>query len=533
MKLLCFLRTLACSLFKENNTPPRKGALTLISVFIFFLFSTLGLGMLYLTQVYLKTSAYRRNSILCEYASENGIKQGFDQFHNLLLQRSLPMLLTERETMDLYQDAANGGTSIIEQALGCSLPLASADYWERMSWESLTDFTLEQMVDKEDYFQVQYKGTISSSGQLEHFKSLKNARLDSKLNILAGRIPLPLIPVLVDKKMSPEEKRRFIEEKQIDILPLEQSELPMPIAFSENELIPEQAFSQLSEALKIKIFHPQDLSASKLREALGLEPSKEPVPDGVYLIEDDLGLGGVFVQGDLDEMVLAIQDNFQVIKFVSEQGVWILKFSPQESETLFRTPLAVHSYEFIPRGIIIVNGRIHSLGGGYVDSAEEIIMGQEEELPCILRGINLTIVSSDEITLSSHLIYQGLKWEEGIPYIKDSNTQLSIFSTGKDFLESSERTGQINIAADAPDELKIQASLTASDKGINVLGEGKKVQVLGSLQTSDLVLHDNEISVKFDERFLKPGDLLQHSPRTRNPVLFISSFNITGWRENL
>lgn len=160
-------------------------------------------------------------------------------------------------------------------------------------------------------------------------------------------------------------------------------------------------------------------------------------------------------------------------------------------------------------------------------------MGQEEELPCILRGVNLTIVSSDEITLSSHLIYQGLKWEEGVPYIKDSNTQLSIFSTGKDFLESSEKTGQINIAADAPDELKIQASLTASDKGINVLGEGKKVQVLGSLQTSDLVLHDNEISVKFDERFLKPGDLLPHSPRTRNPVLFISCFKITGWKENL
>lgn len=533
MKLLCFLRILPCSFFRENNTPPKKGSLTLISVFVFFLFSTLGIGMLYLTQVYLKTSAFRRNSILCEYASENGIKQGFDQFHALLLQGSSPVLLTEGEIMDLYQDAENGGTSIIEQALGCHLPLTSADNWERMSWESLTDFTLEQLFDEEDYFQIRYKGMISSSGQLEHFKARKNARLDSKLDILAGHIPLPLIPVLVDKKMSQEEKNRFIEEKQIDILPFEKSELPAPVAFSEDGLIPEQAFSQLAEALKIKIFQPQDLSASKLRIALGLEPGKEPVPDGVYLIEDDLGLGGVFVQGDLVEMVLAIQDDFQVIKFVSKQGLWILKFSPQEGKTIFQTPTAARSYEFIPRGIIIVNGRIHSLGGGYVDAAEEIIMYHEEELPCILRGVNLRIISSDEITLSSHLIYQGLKWEEGIPYIKDSNTQLSIFSTGKDFLESSEKTGQINIAVDAPDELKIQASLTASDKGINVLGEGKKIQVLGSLQASDFTLYDNEIRVKFDERFLNPGDLLQHSPRTRNPVLFISSFKIIGWRENL
>jgi hypothetical protein len=531
MKLLFFLRTLACSLFKENNSPPRKGTLTLISVFIFFLFSTLGLGMLYLTQVYLKTSAYRRNSILCGYASENGIKQGFDQFHRLLLERSELMLLTEGETLDFFQDAENGGTGIIEQALGCSLPLVSMDHWERMSWESLTDFTLERLVDEEDYFRVQYKGEISATGKLEHFKSRKNARLDSKLDILAGHIPLPLVPVLVDKEMNPEEKSHFLKESQIDILPLEQNELPVPIAFSEKNLIPEQAFSQLAEALKIKIFHPQDLSASKLREVLGLEQGKEPVPDGVYLIEDNLGLGGVFVQGDLDEMVLAIQENFQVIKFVSEQGIWILKFSPQESKTVFRTPSEMQSYQFIPRGIIIVNGKIHSLGGGYVDSEEKIVMSREQELPCILRGVNLKIISSDEINLSSHLIYQGLKWEEGVPYVKDSDTQLSIFSTGKDFLESTEKNGQINISADAPDELKLQASLTASNRGINVLGEKKKIQVLGSLQAADFVLNDNEISVKFDERFFTPGDLLQHSPKTRNPVLFISCFMIIGWKE--
>lgn len=531
MKPSCFLRILPWLFFKENSTPTRKGALTLISVFIFFLFSTLGLGMLYLTQVYLKTSAYRRNSILLEYASENGIKQGFDRFHILLSKGSSPMVLTDEETTDFNLDAANGGKSIIEQLIGCSLPLTSADSWEGMSWESLTDFRYEYLVEEKDYFRVRYKGTTSSSGRLEHFKPTKNAYLDSTLEVMAGHIPLPLIPVLVDKSMSPDEKNRFIEEKQIEILPLEHSELPTPIAFSDNDLIPDQALSQLAEALKIEIFRPQDLSASKLRTALGLEPSTEPVPEGVYLIEDDLGLGGVFVQGDLDEMVLAIQDDFQVIKFVSELGQWILKFSPQAGETIFRTPSESRSYAFVPRGIVIVNGKIHSLGGGYVDSAEEIIMCQEEELPCILRGVNLTIVASEEITLSSHLIYQGLKWEEGIPYVKDSNTQLSVFSAGKDFLDGSDKTGLINIAEDAPDELRIQASLTASDKGINVMGEGKEIQVLGSLQAADVILNDNEIRLKFDERYLRPGDLLQHSPRTRNSVLFISSFKITGWRE--
>ncbi len=532
MKSLCFLRILPCPLPKKNSLPRRKGALTIISVFIFFLFSTLGLGMLYLTQVYLKTSAYRRNSMLLEYASENGIKQGFNQFHGFLSKRSSPMSLTEAETFDFIQDAENGGTRLLDQALGCSLPLISEDNWERMSWICQTDFAFEHLTEEEGYFQLRYKGTTNSSGQLEHFKPAKNASLGYTLELSAGHIPLSLIPILVDKKMSSEEKKQIIEEKKIQILPLDQSGLPRPIAFSENEIIPEQPLSQLAEALKVDIFHPQDLSASKLRIALGLEPTDEPVPSGVYLIEDDLGLGGIFVQGDLDEMVLAVQDNFQIIKFVSEQKQWTLKFNPQRRETTFRTPNTVSSYQLVPRGIIIVNGKILSLGGGYVDGAGEIVMSQEEEIPCILRGVNITIISSDEVTLSSHLIYQGLKWEEGIPYIKDPDTQLSIFSTGKDFLDASENTGQINIAEDAPDKLKIQGSLTATDKGINVLGEGKEIQVLGSIQASDFVLNNNEISVKFDERFLKAGDLLQYSPRAKNPVLFISSFKITGWREN-
>lgn len=533
MKPLCFLKTLLRSLFKENDRGPRQGTFTLISVFIFFIFSTLGLSMLYLTQVYLKTSAYRKNTILLEYASENGIKQGFNQLHDLLSERYSPMLLAEEEILKLKLDAYNGEKGIIEKALGCSLPLTLTDSWEKLGWESLTDFAFDRISEEDGYFRVRYDGTTTSTGQLEHFKSTRDTCLDSSLEILGGHIPLTVIPVLVDQEMNPAEKSRFLEENRIEILPFGKSDLPAPIAFSEDKLIPEQAVSQLAKALKIKIFHPQDLSASKLRMTLGLEPGNEPIPEGVYLIEDDLGLGGIFVEGDIDEMILAIQDNFQVIKFLTENGLWILKFSPQEGETMFATPVETRCYELTPLGMIIVNGGIHSLGGGYVDLTGEIILNKEEELPCILKGVNLTIISSDEITLSSHLIYQGVKWEEGVPYIKDSSSQLSIFATGRDFLDASEKAGQIKIAEDTPNSMKIQASLTASGKGITVLGEGKDIQILGSLQASELALNGNSINIKFDERLSRVEDLLQHSPRTESPVLFLSSFKVIGWRENI
>jgi hypothetical protein len=42
--------------------------MTLVSVFLFIAFSTLGLGMIYMSQVYLKMSAFKKNSLVLDYA---------------------------------------------------------------------------------------------------------------------------------------------------------------------------------------------------------------------------------------------------------------------------------------------------------------------------------------------------------------------------------------------------------------------------------------------------------------------------------
>jgi hypothetical protein len=534
MKPPCFrkIQRFPRSCWKNENK--RKGTLTLLSVFLFVIFSTLGLGMLYLTQVYLKTSAYRKNTMLLEYASENGIKLGFDHLHACLSFATSPVPLSESETLQLLNDCLAQGNEAVQRVLGCDLPHALGESWERLSWESITDFRFVSLQENQEYFLVEYKGRISSTGKLQGFKPAKASTLDSKLEILAGHIPLPAIPFLLDKSMTSEQRRIFLEENTINMIPSEQVDLPAPAAFSDGGLLPQQAVQQLAKALRIEIFYPQDLSASKLRMALGLEVNNEPVPDGVYLIQDDLGLGGVFVQGDLDEMVLAIQGNYQIVLFQQGQDFWILRFSPEEGKTIFVSPVSSRSFDFVPLGIIIVNGKILSLGGGYEDATGNILMAVREETPCVIRGLNLTIISSDEITLSSHLIYQGVTWKEGVPYIKDSDSQLVIHATGQDFLDGEEKAGQIIIGDNSPEELKIQASITASERGVTVRGEDKKVQVLGSLQTSDLVLNGNEFSIKFDDRFFRRiGDMFQNVPLTEQPVLYISRFRVMEWRENL
>jgi hypothetical protein len=418
--------------------------------------------------------------------------------------------------------------------LGCGFPFSLDSGWERLAWESLTDFQFLNMHEEPEYCLVQYRGRIASTGKLQGFKPKKTSFLDSELGVLAGYIPLPAIPFLLDKSMTSEQKGAFLEDNNIHMIPPDQSALPAPLAFSGGELLPKQAMQPLAKALKIDIFHPQDLSASKLRLALGLDVNSDPVPDGVYLIQDDLGLGGVFVQGDLDEMILAIQGNTQIIYFRQKQDTWILRFSPAEGRTSFIGPAGSHSFDFIPLGIVIVNGKILSLGGGYDDGSGSILMAAEEELPCVLNGVSLTIISSDEITLTSHLIYEGVRWLDGVPYIKDSDSQLIIHAAGQDFVDGEEKTGKINIDENSPEQLKIHASITASGEGIAVHGKDKEIQVLGSVQTSELSLNENDIDIKFDERYFHSSvDMFENVPRTEKPVLNIFFFRILDWRENI
>ncbi len=490
--------------------------------------------MLYLTQVYLKTSAFRKNAMLLEFASENGIKTGFDQLYRMLSLATSPIVLSEEDAWQLRNDSLSKGNEAVQRILGCSLPFSHRESWERFTWESFTDFQFSGIRETPEYFLAEYKGRILATGKLQGFKPEKTSSLDSKLGVLAGHIPLPAIPFLMDKAMTSDQKRIFLEENEIHIIPSEYVDLPASVAFSDGGLLPVQAVRQLADALKIDIFYPQDLSVPTLRLALGLEINEDPIPDGVYLIHDDLGLGGIFVQGDLDEMVLAIHDDFQIISFLQGQDLWILKFSPEEGRTIFLSPEGASSYDFIPLGIIIVNGKILSLGGGYEDPSGQIVTAVEEEIPCVLRGIDLTIISSDEVTLSTHLIYQGVSWTEGVPYLKDSDTQLVIQATGQDFVSGEERAGQIVIGDSSQSEIMIHAALNASGMGIAVHGEDRSIEVFGSLQASGLTLNGNEVNIKFDDRFFhNPGDFFHNAPLTETPVLYISLFKIMEWRENI
>jgi len=515
----------------ERDKNKRKGTVLIVTIFLFLAFSTLALGLIYLSQVYLQIGGYEKNSSRLDYCSENGIKEGFHHLAVAIGSAPSPAVISEEKYIELRDDARGLGNRLLEEAAGLLFPVQIQAQEESMIWQSRTDCLLERVVEKGDFFLAVYSLPMQAEGRLRRLALRRPTSLEARAEVLAGRIPLSALPFLLNKTLSPEERRDFLEENDITLLPSSREILPPRISFADTPLIPQSAAPLLEKALDIEIFRPQDMTAAKLRSVLGLEESQDPVPEGVYLIRNDLGLAGVYVQGDVQEMVAAVQGTFQVISFRLGDSVWVLKYSPAERKTSFLSPQGEETFDLVPLGLIIISGEVLSLGGGVVEAGGEVRLVTDREVPSILPGVNLTLVASGKITITSHLIQQGLSWQEGIPYLKSEQSQLVIFSTGRDLWTEEAGEGGIVIAQGAPQDLKVQAALTAGGEGLRVEGENKDLRVLGSIQTTAYSSSGNQLSLTpWAPRFDSENASLM-APRAAQPVLLITRFGASEWKE--
>jgi hypothetical protein len=124
-----------------------------------------------------------------------------------------------------------------------------------------------------------------------------------------------------------------------------------------------------------------------------------------------------------------------------------------------------------------------------------------------------------------------VKWQEGVPYVKEEQAQLIVYSTGRDLLQGNPVEGGIVIAESAPRNIKIQASLTARGTGFGIMGEEKHVHLLGGLQAVGYESGGNELRLTA----LPPGTewemLSLPSPSTTLPVLSLCRFKALDWKE--
>jgi hypothetical protein len=497
---------------------------------LFVVFSGLGLAMIHASGIHMKINGFRKFAVLLDYSAENGLKRGLYDLTEWL-ESAGPLAAVAAERVEgLRTTPKTEFPLLLEDALGAAFPRVLNESFDGMTWESRAECGFGSLTDMGGYFRVSAELRIEASGGLSGVNARRKSVLEGSLGLLVGRLPMPAIPFFIGKELTQGQKAAFLGENGIRFLSRSGEILKPGLSAAAEGILPADPGPAVAKALNIGIFRPGDLTPARLREALGLEPAADPVPEGVYLIRNDMGLGGVFVQGDLEEMVLATSGNAQVIAFRTGGAEWVLEFSPARSLTDFRTPEGSFTFDLVPLPIVIVNGKIGSLGGGYVADDGRIEMAFDGGSPSVLSGVDLTIVSSDKVTISSHLILQGVRWQDGVPYIKGSEAQLVIYSAGRDIVSGEARVGGVAIAAEAPADLKLQASLTAAAGGFTIEGTGKDVQVLGALHADGYAGNGNTLAIVRDER-AAAGEFPKNAPLTAAPQLAFFSLKVLVWKE--
>jgi len=507
-----------------------RGTASVTVLLLFCVFSGLGLAMLHASGLHLKINAFRKFSMILDYASENGLKRGLQDLAARLGAEALPPAVAAESVERLRDDPAGGFALLLEEGLGPVFPRVLDESCAGLRWESRAACAFERLADKGGHFLITGSLLIESSGGSSRLGRTKRSALEGSIGFLAGRLPLPALPFFIKKDMTEAQKEAFLADEGVRFVPKPGEFLKPGLSAAADGVLTDDMGAAVAKALNIGVFRPGDLTPARLREALGLEPSTEPVPDGVYLVRNDLGLGGVFVQGGLDEMVLAVSGQAQVIAFRASGAEWLLEFSPSESRTVFRTPEGSLAFDLVPLPIVIVNGSVASLGGGWVDGAGRVEMLDDPDRASVLTGVGLTIVAADKVTISSHLILQGVRWQDGVPYAKDSRADLVICSTGRDAASGEAREGGVAVAAGAPDGLKLQASITAASGGFSIEGPGKEVELLGALHASGYEGNGSTLAVVRDER-VAAGVFPEHAPLTAEPRLALVSIKVLAWQE--
>ena len=507
-----------------------RGSVMMTVLLLLVVFSGLGLAMLQASGIHLKINGFRRFSTLLDCASENGLKRGFRDLSSWLEAEWLLAPVPEERVEAVRAAPGQEFPGLLDAAFGSAFPRVLEETYDGMTWESRAECGFEGLTDMGGYLRISAALRMESSGGLLEVRPRRVSALEGSIGLLAGRLPVAAIPLYIRGEMTDGEKAAFCGENGISLPRKAGQAVGAGLAAAAGGVLPEDAGALAAKALNVGVFRPGDLSPARLREALGLPASTDPVPDGVYLIRNDLGLGGVFVQGDLDEVVLAIRGDAQVAVFRARDSEWRLEWSPARSRTEFLTPDGSASYDLVPLPILLVNGAIAALGGGVVMMDGRVEMSFDGETPAVLGGIDLTIVSADRVTIASHLILEGVRWQDGVPYSRNSEAQLVIYATGQDVASGEATSGGIEVGANAPDGLKVQASLTAASGGFEIEGTGKSVEILGALHADAYAGNGNHLALYRDDR-AAAGEFPVNAPLTSQPQLAVYSLKVLAWKE--
>ncbi|MBP6909297.1 MAG: hypothetical protein KBC18_02595 [Candidatus Saccharicenans sp.] len=515
--------------FSILKIPPghkEAGSAMMVCILVMAIFTSLGLGWLISSQIFLQVEGSRKLNRLALYAAENGLKASLESMSDHLQSSFSGQEITEEDFQSLRSRLLSGENLLTGSDLNEIVEAEeSYDDFSQMTWQVSASVEKTGLEDFEQYLKSTCGLIIDSTGRVQDFGGKRSEEVIASLTFYAGHLPLDRLSAAIEAGGLPEEGR-----DQINIIPSNPGSLEndQPLTLSQGT-IPDNALPLVSRGLKI--LKPDALPRWLLRQALGLPAEDEPVPDGVYLIRDDLGPGGVFVEGDLSQLLLGIETDWQIIQFQQEEKTWQIKFNPGSQKINFITPDGQIDENGLLIPLIMINGQVENLACGQPGSDGLLVLSAAEEALSILSGCHLTIVSAGRINITTSLKAQGLEWKEGIPYLRQPDSPLTIWSTGKNFETEEQLDGGINLLSPGNDPMTIAGNLVAGGEGLKIDSGSVKVQIAGSLAATRINPGESQLTVFTGLQTGSPADNTgKLNIFSNKPLIHLNEFKIIEWR---
>ena len=219
--------------------------------------------------------------------------------------------------------------------------------------------------------------------------------------------------------------------------------------------LPTNAYSQQRAAFGGDPNNTTSPGTNEIRNGLGLSGGGA-IPTGVYLATNGTTnvTGGLYVQGDITELRLWVgADSSQHYRFNQGGTIYDVTVDYGSNQTIFNGT----TYTGVPNGALFVGGNVNALGGA------------TRENPAIAASTQLTLAATGNVRITNDIIYQGAIFKDSSGAVvsdptepdvtpdidPDATNMLGIFSSA----------GNVRIAAGAPDNMNLHASIMAS--GVN------------------------------------------------------------------
>ena len=282
-------------------------------------------------------------------------------------------------------------------------------------------------------------------------------KAEAAIDILSGKVPLPFFPLFIqgDIETPPE---IFLKENRI----INKSSKKIVVGNIGTEL---DISRFLIDALKIS---GTLMTWRAIREKLGLEPSDNPIPEGLYPVIENGFVESIVIQGDVERMVFSIdnQEHLQEIRIIKETIPYEIRYRPGENYFICWDPVMGSDAFF--KGKILVNGNVWS-----IEQAGEAAFLEKSDIRLFVSG--KAIICSDLETKTD---------EQRLDLKKLKLTSLTV-SCGKSQLFNQGSPGSEVIIDVVEVVTELQVSIITAGKFTNK-NPGATLKLSGSLYCADL-----------------------------------------------